>query len=208
MQTKYINYYFTKIKESLSKNTGRIILATAFVVLGIVLGIVLSLGEFAFTKVLYDNTETFSHYVSGTANIAEIFFSRFAILIFAFLLIFVFCLNYYTSFLGLIYISYQSMILILAIFSLCEYHGVAGILLTIFFALPVNLVVMFVLAIEYAICTTRAKNCHVFKTKFSSSFDGDFWFNMGALLILFFAIQIIANFIFPLVFRGIFMIDY
>jgi len=205
---KYIENYLFLIKEKLLKNLSTIILAVLFVLVGIVLGIILSVGGNTILKVLSSQDQTMSYYVYGSADISAIFFNRLFIYIFALMVIFVFCLHYYSSFLSLIYITYQSMIFAIGVSSLIDYHGVIGILLSIFFAVPINLLLLLLLVIEYVICLERAKTCQKYKLKFAHSFANNFWLDMLSILIIALIILVVANLIYPLVFRGILIINY
>ena len=206
------NNIFQEFKYTICSHTKNnlqyIILGILAVVIGVVFGFALSGGDKSYYGILGKVNKNFLSYISGTANTIEIFWHHFLLGLYAFAIIFLFCLNYYSSFLSLAYICYQSCVFILATTSLTSLYGFSAILSSILYLVPINMVSILIIVFYYSICASRSKLTIKKRTDFSSSFSTGFWLLVSTCIVTYFVFLLAIDFILPILFRGIYIINY
>ena len=88
------------------------------------------------------SNKNYTAYLKGEAGLSSIFLSSFKWIILATLFCSLFSLFKGGIIFSLLYLSYQSAIMMMTIFSLIKLFGFAGVLNSIFFVLPFNIVII------------------------------------------------------------------
>lgn len=197
------------IKEHLKQNIPLFVSVGIFCVVGIAIGIFLLFSEKSYISLLTTKNQNMLDYISGSASIFGIFGSRLATNMLALIIVFSFCLNYFTSFFCYFYFAYQCAICTLMCGTLISYYGLSAILNTILLIVPSNIILLGVLAFAFSVFANRAKMQYKYKLQFWSSFaDNNFaTFSVLSILLLV-SLNIITGLIVPLIIKGIFQIYY
>lgn len=204
-----IHRELSKIFNHLKQNYSILIWVAVFCVIGIIIGIILVFGEKSYLNLLTTKNQNMLGYISGSASVFKYFWTRLFLGIFALMLLFIFCLNYYSSFLGYLYFAYQTAVCTVACGTLISYQGFSAVLNTIFLIVPSNLILLAILAFCFSVFVSRAKCQLKFKQSFVNSFTlNNFWFLFIVCLILIVALNIIVSLCIPLIIRGIYIIYY
>lgn len=204
-----INNYLFAFGNNLKKSTAILITISILYVVGIVIGIILLYGEKSYLNLLTTKNQTLLGYISGSTSVFKLFFPRLFSCLFSAVIIFACCLSVYSSFIGLIYLTYQATITTIVSGTLIAYQGFSGIINTIFLIAPSNIILLAILAIIYSISYQRAKFANKYKLAFASSFSqSEYWSNLIICLILILILNILFSLILPTVIRGIYLIYY
>ena len=208
MKNNFFERYKYNISSHIKNNLLYIILGVVFIIVGIVLGIILSNGDKSYFGIIGKINKNMSAYISGIADTVSIFWRHLFVGLSAFSIIFLLSLNYFSSFVSLVYIAYQSCITTIAILSLCSIYGLSSIMTSIFYLVPTNLIMLIIVSIFYSICAVRSQIQYKQKLQFIDAFSTDFWLLFSTCLLIYFSFIIIIDLIFPAIFRGIFIINY
>lgn len=208
MKGKFINEYKYQLTNHFKQNLIYIVLGIIFLIVGIVVGIILSNSEKSYLGLLGEFDKNSLNYISGASNIMSIFWHHFFVGLSALVIIFIFCLNYFSSYLSLIYIAYQSCVATLAILSSISLYGFSSIITCALYQIPVNLILFAIVIVFYSVCASRSKTSKKENVKFAKSFQNSSVVLMLSCLIVFVVFMILFNIIFPIVFRGIYIINY
>ena len=206
---KTISNYFYNFFNHIKKNKATIIWAAIFCLIGIVFGIALLFGEKSYLNLLSTKNQNMLGYITGSVSVFQLFWRRLFSGIFAYIIIFTCCLNFYSSFICFLYFAYQSAVCTLMCGTLISYQGFSAILNTIFLIVPSNLLLFSVLIIAFSVFFSRAKNQIKHKQNFVNSFGLDnFWQHSLLPLVALIALNIIVSLIVPLIIKGICLIYY
>lgn len=133
------------LKKYIISNKKLYLLCFLVVMVGVLSGVYLVLGELI-DDVVYASSElSLSEIILGERGMVNLFFQNFWALLLPLVIIFVLSLNKYTKFLSFFYLSYQGLLLGASIASVIMESGVAGGLNTLFIIIPINLLNFFVL---------------------------------------------------------------
>lgn len=208
-QNKNINKYLYNISGHLKKNYAVLIWVAIFCVVGIIVGLVLVFGEKSYLSLLTTKNQNMLGYISGSASVFKLFWSRLLSSLFAMLIIFVFSLNYYSGFICFLYFAYQSAVCTLLCGTLISYQGFSAVLNTIFLIVPSNLILFAVLAFAFSIFFSRARQQNKYKQNFANSFSqNNFWQLTVVALLAIIALNIAIGLLVPLIIKGIYLIYY
>lgn len=209
MANKTINYVFSRFFEQISKNKQVLIWAAISCIIGVSFGIILLYGEKSYLGLISTSNQNMLGYISGKAEIFKLFFSRLSIGMFSCLVLFLVCLHHYSSFLGFLYLAYQSAICTIACGTLISYQGLSAIINSIFLIIPSNIILLSLLAIYFSILYDRAKLQYKYSYTFQHSFHSQN--NLQNILVciaLIFLLYVVVGIVIPLVIKGIYLIYY
>lgn len=201
--------FISKLTDHLRGNIATLVRVAIFCVVGIVIGIVLLFGEKSYLALLTTGNQNMLGYISGSASVFAIFWKKLFKCLFANGILFIFCLNYYTSFLGYIYLGYQSAVCTILCGTLIKYQGFSAILNTILLIVPSNLILIFILAVSFSVFVQRARTQNKYKQTFVNSFlTGNF--NLVSITCIFaiLILNIATSLLVPLLIKGISLIYY
>lgn len=197
------------IREHLKRNISLFVCVGICCVVGIIIGIVLLFSEKSYISLLTSKNQNMLEYISGSASTFSIFGNRLAMSMLALIIIFAFCLNYFTNFFCYFYFAYQCAICTLVCGTLISYQGLSAILNTILLIVPSNVILLIILAFAFSVFENRARAQYKYKQPFWESFSHNNFVTFSVLLILaVVALNIITGLIIPLIIKGIFQIYY
>lgn len=181
----------------------------SFFVVGLLFGVVLIFSDFNYMAILKTSDNVLYDYITGTANNSLIFYSNLKSLFVFALLIFIFNLATYTSFLSCVLISYQVSLLVLSIKAVISMFGFSGVISCLFFVLPINLLIMFILVIYNSILLRRVFYARRNNLSFIQSFsEGGLYIYIIAIILIFIVLAFIISFILPIFFKSIVFLVY
>lgn len=197
------------LKDHLKQKAYVLIWVGVFCVIGIIIGVILLFGEKSYTSLLTTKNQNMLGYISGSVSIFSLFGNRLATCMLALIIVFVFSLNYFTSFFCYIYFAYQSAVCTLVCGTLIAYQGFSAILNTVLITIPSNVILLAILAFAFSVFSSRAKVQYKYKQPFWSSFSYN---NYAYFLILsvlaLVVLNIITGLVVPLIIKGIYQIYY
>lgn len=173
-----------------------------FFLIGIVVGIIIATSSDSYLSLLTTSDKVFFDYVNGKANFSKQTMKIVLSSLFLEIIFFVLCLNFYSGLLSFLVVGYQSSIMFLTISAVISEYGFRGVMMSLFLALPVNLVVIISNIIFAGLCFSRT--CLSFKVKrFSYGFDNsNFWISILSLAVFNIVFSFLINFIFTIVLRS------
>ncbi len=195
-------YNFSKhdIKEHIEKNkTIYLVLLFCFFI-GLIAGLIIAITKASYLGLLYIKNKNMINIINGNISLISVFWNCFLSFIFPLVLIFLFSLNYYLSFINFVIFSYQSVLLFLTCMALIESYSFVGFLKMLMLILPVNILYFLIMAFWITACAERAKISHKYNL-FSAGFDYGFKIKLYISLIGVLALSIIVGFILPLILK-------
>lgn len=183
---------------------------SGFVVLiGIIIGVYLVFTGYSYTSLLSASDKNIIEYIKGTASYSDIFYFRMMNICVSFVILIIFNLSVYTSFLGYIYLGYQVVLTTLMCSALITLYGLAGVLNVCLFTIPINLIYIFIMVFVIAISVGRARYQKKYRVGFWDSFKESEYFKFLILAIVFaFLLCVVFCFVFPLFLKSFVMINY
>lgn len=197
-----INFSVYDLKYYLKKNQKIYLSFLFFFFLGIIFGILIAASSDSYMSLLSSGDKTLFDYINGSASFSKQT-TRLILRNIVFLVIIFVCnLNFYTGLLCYLLVSYQSALLMLLICAIISLNGLAGIIVSIFCILPLNLV-LFVNSIVFAeVCLSRslsAKNNKLFSFGFD---EKTFWLKVLFLLLFVIVFSCLINLLYMIVLRN------
>lgn len=154
-----------------------------------------------YLNLLISKNKNLYPYINGTIHFSEIFFDRIFRFCYPLVIIFVLGLNFYTCILSYVFISYQFVIFIMTISAIINVYMFSGIMISIFFIIPVNLLFFSCLIVMSVICLERSSLAN--RTKYFKEAYDRCYFSKVALCFLFMAIlSLFIAFILPLLLKS------
>lgn len=174
--------------------------------IGIVLGVYAELKNSTFTIFSADEL-SISKIIVGDYNVWQRFFYVFGLLLLSFIIVTVFNLNKFLFVFSYIYLGYQSYLFGSSITTVIALKGIRGAFSTLFFLLPINLLILFSIMFTISIYNKRKKIAKQLKLMTKQSYV-----QIMPLIIFNFLlmvlISIISAVILPLVLRSVIIISY
>lgn len=168
---------------------------------GIVLGFIVMLSSDNYLKLLTTENKILYPFINGTAETAVLFWKKLLAFFMPLLLLFVLGLNYYSSLLSYIFITYQSTLLMLSCGAIVKTYGFSGFFNVLLITLPINLIYFCVLIFFAATCILRSKVA--LKNKlFKYGFDEMFFLKTMITLVAILLLCIIVCVVYPLFLRN------
>lgn len=199
-----IEIFYEKLKSHLRDNMKTYYLILLFAILGLGVGLYLTLTGYKNTSLLVTDDKLLFDYITGTASYLAIFYTRLKTMLLSVLIILLCNLTYYTGFINYIYLVYQSSLIVLSCSGIISLYRLSGILNVIFFTIPVNVLNIITLSYLIAISLERSREMHKYKTRFIDSFKQSNYFIKLGFGVLFMLLQIfISSFILPLFMRSL-----
>ena len=199
-----MNLYFAQcdVKQFFRKNQRVIFFYLLFLVIGIIVGIFISISTDSYFSVLNNSDNIFYKFVNGKVSYSgETIKLIFKNVLFE-LVIFALCLNVYSGFLSFVLMSFQSALMFLSIVAVVSNLGFSGVLLTLFLSLPVNFVFFASNTLFSTVCFSRSINS--FRQKnFKTGFDErSFWLTILGLVLFNIIFSCLINLLFMLVLKS------
>ncbi len=204
-----ISYKFENLKYHFKENAMLYVFAVVFALVGLAVGIYISLTGYKYTALLSPADKNMFGYITGTASYSSIFYSRLYDVLICVVIIFVLTLTSYTGILAYIFLGYQMALIVLSSAALITLYGITGILNVIFLVVPINIVNIVLFAFTLAIGLERANEQRRYKLGFVASFkETNYFFKLllsaGAL----FVVCLVSSFVLPLFLKSFVVINY
>lgn len=180
-----------------------------FVVAGILVGVCLALRGETGSSILSFSDKHYLSYLKGSANLHQIFLSNMKNILLASIIVFASSMSVFSVWIGLIYIAYQSVLMILTMGSLVFEFGASGAINSVLLVFPFNLVIMLVLCLilcmGYGFFRTNTKtNSGLFSLNHDKYIVAKVLFAIVAEI----AVCIILSFIVPFVLKNCIIVAY
>ena len=178
-------------------------------IVGVVVGLYFIFTDFKYTSLLTSSDKIIFDYITGTASYVDVFYSRFTNIVICLLIIFVFNISSYTSFLGYIFVGYQTSLFVMSCGAIISLYGLSGVLNVVLFVVPVNLINIIIMMISNVLCSRRALSQKEFKLKFFQSFkEDDFLLFYFTCVLCALGVCLINSFVLPLLIKSFVVINY
>ena len=198
-----------ELKQHFKDNWLSYFLVSIFLLVGIGIGLYISLTGYKYTSLLSGADKHILDYITGAAAYTSIFYSRLLNIIVCFLIILVLSLSKYSSFLAFIFLSYQTALATLSCAALITLYGLSGILNVILFVIPINLANFIALSFELCVNLERANARSRFRLGFFESFkENGFVFKIFLSLILLVVVCLFHSFILPIFLKSFVVVSY
>ncbi len=194
------------VKQFIMSNKGLFLLSLFSVFLGMVIGVIICVHEEGGT-ILAVESASLEDIIVGDYSTGELFFSSFKKIMLASIILFVFSLTKITSLLNYIYLAYQGMLVSMTATSLIYSNALAGVLNTLLFTAPVNLINMLIIAYASSLFIKRREYGKAYKKPFLTSF-GAYSSQFIGLMFGIVISSLIYGVIYPLLLKSIVVISY
>ena len=197
------------ISSTLKRSKGIICLVLLFVAIGIIFGFFAINSDVSFNSILNPSDKQMFDFIAGTSSGVSIFFDKLIEFLFIFLIIFVFTLSIYSSFLAFLFIAYQSFLLVITCSVIIGLYNFVGILNVILFVVPINIIFFVILFYTVCVCVLRAHDCKKYNLTFVASFK---YLNYFKKMLFCFALAVciclIHSFVIPFLLRSFILFAY
>lgn len=178
-------------------------------VLGIIVGIFISLSNLNYLSILKSSDKILFDYITGSVDYISIFYTRLKDSFIFIIVLFLFNLSVYSSFLGYIFIGYQMSLIVLSCKAVVSLFGFSGVLNALLIIIPINLLLGFNMVVYNSVLSRRVFYAHKYKVKFKDSFCEDGTWKYCLMSIIFaLIICILSSFILPLLFKSLIVVVY
>ena len=176
---------------------------------GIVLGIVFAFSGSEYVDLLTSSDQNLFDYINGTAEISSIFFSRLLNMLLFMLIVFISNKTVYTSFISLLLLGYQCMLLVLSCGALISLYGASGVINCILLVLPINLLNLIVMAFFSGASISRAFAARKFRMGYLDSCKYvNFKYTVTLSLILIVLLCVVHSLIVPLMIKSFIIVSF
>lgn len=184
-------------------------LSAIIIVVGIIVGICLSLRGGSSVSILSFSNKNFLSYLKGSVNLLQIFLANMKNILLATIIVCASSLSIYSVWIGLVYIGYQASLLMFTIGSLVYEFGATGIINSLLLVFPFNLAILVLLSllmcVGYGFFRTNKKEN---KMLFALDYDKYIYTKFGLILVMQIVICIVLSFIVPLILKNCIIVAY
>lgn len=145
-----------------------------FVLIGIVIGIFIVATSERYLSLIKADDKVLFDFINGKATFSKQMFRLLSKFVFPLIVLFLFNLSGYTSFLSFLFLSYNGVLFFMSSYAVIAEFGFAGALSFIFLFLPVNVLVIAEMIFFNEVCWTRGNLAKKYK-RFFFGFDESFW---------------------------------
>ena len=198
-----------RVRWHFKDNKGSYCLVLFVAILGIIIGVYLSVTGYRYTSLLTASDKNMFDYITGTASYTSIFYSRLIDILICSVILVVLNLCIYTSFLSFMFLGYQMALIVLSSSAIISLYGLAGIINVVLFVVPINILNFIVMAVIVCLGVERARLQNTYKLKFFESFKQTS-FIKGVLIcfLIELVICILHSFILPLFIKSFVVFSY
>lgn len=197
-----LNFSLYDIWYYLKKNQKIFIFFLIFLLLGIIVGIIIASSSDTYLSLLTTSDKVFYDYVNGKASFSKqatsLIFSSLILQIIFFIL----SLNYYLSFASFLIVSYQGGIMFLSLTAVIAEHGFRGVLMTLFLALPINIIYFVSNMIFACVCLNRTYMSHKNKSFSYGLANRNYWLSIIGIVLFDIVISLLITMILGVLLRS------
>ena len=204
---KTIRVLKKSVRAELVENRQRYLVSLLVLLVGIVLGVVVTTAEGSDYNIYETNSLSLYDIITSDYEKMDLFLDCFGRLLLACAIIFVFSFKRISFLLSFVYLAFQGFLFSSSLVSVVSINGIEGVLSGLFFILPMNLLNFAVLIFFLCVCWKRLVFAGAYRLTFKKSvklFAGKFF----AVLVLCVLSSAIYGFIYPLLLRSIIVINY
>ncbi len=194
---KFLNFSGTDIRLHLKRNRGIYFAFMMFFLIGVFIAIIVVSSNESYLSLMTSKNKTLYSYINGTANISELFWNQIFKFLVPLILLFLLGLNFYSSLISFIFITYQSTIFVMSASAIISLYGLSGILNFLLIMLPVNLIYFAGLIFFSITVIARARQANI-QRNFAYGFDREFLLKVLAVVIFVILLSAISSLIYPL----------
>lgn len=132
-------------------------------IIGLILGLIISFVSDSYYNLLTSSNKVIYKMLNGTIDSSVLFWNKLLVFLVPLILFFLCSLNYYSSFLQVAFVVYQSTLLVLSCSAIVLSYGFSGVLNILFVTLPVNLLYFAVLIFYGVTNMSRSKMAFRYK---------------------------------------------
>jgi len=198
-----------KIKEHIIVLKKQYIYTAITTIMAIIIGVIICLTDYNYVSILKDTDKVLMDYITANVEYGTVFVSKIKDILFCLILIFCFNLSIYTSIFSYLFVGYQMVMIVLSASAVISLFGFVGILIFIFYIIPLNIINYFFITLFNNVCVKRAEISQKYKTGFINSFKE---YNICIYLVIsllgLFLVCFISSFIIPLIIKNFAIIIY
>jgi len=187
--------FFNKndITEHFSKCKNLYIITVVTLIISIIIGIVLSFGDFNYLSILNSSDNKIFDLIIGDFKPKEMYYLKLKNILLFFMIIFLLNTNVYSSFLSFVYLGYQFLLFVFTCIGVVNLNGFVGLINVVFLLIPINLIYYFIMVVFNCVLVNRAFVAYKYRYKFLDSFKSE---NVLRLIIVCFILSIIVCFVY------------
>ena len=206
---KFFSDLYSSFCDGIKSKKSIYIFSLLSIIVGIVIGLILSFSYNDIDYVLNLSNKNYNDYLNGTAELSLIFVNNFKWIIIGNLICALLSICMFTYFLGLIYIAYQSSVLVMTIFSVISNFKFSGILNSILFILPFNLVIIICLLLNLTLLYSFFRDNRKNKLSlFNIQNDKFIFFKLIIVLLIEVLTCLILSFIVPIMLKSLIIVSF
>lgn len=206
---KFFSDLYSSFYDDIKSKKSIYIFSLLSIILGIVIGLILSFSYNDIDYVLNLSNKNYNDYLNGTAELSLLFVNNFKWIIIGNLICMLLSICLFTYFLGLIYIAYQSSVLVMTIFSVISNFKFSGILNSILFILPFNLVIIICLLLNLTLLYSFFRDNRKNKLSlFNIQNDKFIFFKLIIVLLIEALTCLILSFIVPIMLKSLIIVSF
>ena len=176
---------------------------------GIIIGLILAFSDGDLGAFLSVANKNYVSYLNGTAELSAIFVNMIGNVIFSLLVCLILSFSVCTVWVSLLYISYQSCVMVLTIASVILKYGVIGVINSLLLILPFNLVLILCLGLQianmYSFC---AYNKTSNTSRFSLRYDRQIFTRLLILFLVQLVVCVILSYFVPFLLKSLIIVSY
>ncbi len=195
------------IKQFVITNKILFLISFLFIIIGIAIGVIVEIKTTDTLTIFASSTASLTDIITGDYSAGTLFLNCFKKVFLAVIILFVFSLTKFTSFLNYIYLAYQGMLVSATATNLIYLNGLTGALNVVLFTIPVNLINLIIIAYASSLFIKRRE----YQKTYNKAFLGSFSAYLGQFVGLIIGIVLasaIYGVIYPILLRSIVVISY
>lgn len=197
-----INFSMYDIEYFFKKNRRIFIFLLLFFLLGIVVGIIITITSDSYLSLLVSADKNYFDYVNGKVNFSKQTIKLISAPLLMNIITFLLCLNFYTGLVSFVLVSYQSSLAFLSLTAVISEYGFRGVLMSLFMILPINLIALCTCMLMVCVCFSRVYLSFKERSAFYGFDNRNFWFLILIINLTSIIIACCINIILTLILRS------
>lgn len=183
------------------KNSGYYYIFLLSIIVSTIIAIVIVLSSDSYLSLLVSKNKNLYNFINGSVKFSEIFFGCLFKFILPLIIILLLGLNYHTSLLSIIFVSYQFAIFVMTITAIIVTYMFSGVLISLFFIIPVNLLFFITIIFLSVVCLERSS--YAKKTKyFKEAYDKFYFSKVFLSFAIIICLSLIISVVFPILLKS------
>lgn len=189
------------VKSHFRRNSGYYYLFLISIIIAIVCAVIIVVLNDSFLSLLVSKNKILYSFINGTASLNGLFFDSFFKFCYPILIILFLGLNYYSCLLSYIFITYQFSIFIMTVSALINVYYFAGVMISVFLVIPINLIYFANLVFLCVVCLERSR--YAKRTKyFKEGYNKHYFFKVVFCFFITIILSFVIAYIFPMILKS------